>query len=241
MACVDCGLRVLRETLSSGGCCSALCAQWVDHRRFLAEQWRSTHSTWTQRYDAFWWPQHNLPLLHHSRAVPTTPFVTLAVSPIPLRAPLLPQYLLHQLALYPAVALRPSPIHGFGVFATRAIPARTRVLPVFGLLAERAALFASDGERLPSARSHTRLLDVDALAVDGGEWVMDISDACVAGYLNSARGVAGAVRNVRFAVDEQVSRSSRWEREGWVPSGLMAAFTTRDVAEGEELLEQYPF
>ena len=244
--CVECGLRLHPQDVVSRWYCSSLCEAWVSHKRFLAQHFRATHSQWKSLLASYWQPGHNLPLLLHSPAVPTLPFYTLARSHIPFAAPLLPKYLLYQLALYPYITLRPSPLHGHGVFATRPIPPHTRIIPVFGTLYPRTDFFHHDGSRREAAKGRTRLLDVDELSVKTVEYVMDISDACVGGYVNSAMGKRGSKenttvrreRNVRFICDEQMKGT--WEEEGWVPSALMIIESVAHIAEGEELLEKYP-
>ena len=147
--CLECGLRIQPEELTSGRYCGDLCRSWASHKRFLSQHFRATHSQWQSIEQ--WTPSHNIPLLLFSRAVPTLPFASLAYPHLTLTAPLLPKYLLFQLSLYPYVSLRPSPLHGLGVFATQRIPPRTRIIPVFGLFYPRHQFFREG--RHPTGRS----------------------------------------------------------------------------------------
>ena len=236
--CRECGEPVSAQF--DGDFCSSLCQQWVGHKLFLSDMHRSTCADWQKQHGQYYQPTHNLP--HY----PVTdglrlcqlPFAALDTEPLDRSSPIVRRYLHYQLTVHPALRLGRSPIHGTGLFARLPIAANSRVAPIFGQLYPRDQLLDDRDRLLPAARSMDRLIDVDTLNVADVTVVLSISRACVAGYVNSARGTGGR-RNVRFECDERVRR--RWGGEGWVPSGLMVVTTVRAVEAGEELLEDYPF
>ena len=115
-------------------------------------------------------------------------------------------------------ALRPSPMHGTGAFATRPISAGTPLVEYAG---ERITQEEADRRypELPGAPYHTELFAIDG--PDGGEVIVD---AAVGG--NAARFI---------------NHSCAPNCDAVVEDGRIWITTIRDVAPGEELAYDYAF
>ena len=239
VVCMECGENAVGSFRGSGFC-SSLCKQWVWHKRFLSDMYRSMYPRWSEQYDQYYQPMHNLPLypLTSGLTCCQLPFAFLASESLDPSLPIVRDYLAYQQRLNPVVRLRPSSIHGTGLFAAKRITANTRILIIFGLLFPRYQFLDERDHLLPAARHMDRLLDVDALDTGEVSLILSISRACAAGYINSVRDTVGRRQNVRFECNERVRRA--WSGEGWVPSGLMIVRSVCDIETGEELLENYP-
>jgi hypothetical protein len=110
--------------------------------------------------------------------------------------------------------IRPSPIQGLGAFATRAIPARTRLIEYAG---ERITPAESDARYpdLPSQRHHTFLFAIDDDVV---------IDAAVDG------------NDARF-----INHSCDPNCDAVVDDGRIWIETLREIAPGEELAYDYKY
>ncbi len=117
--------------------------------------------------------------------------------------------------------IRPSPMQGLGAFATRFIPAGTRLIEYAG---ERLTVAESEARYpdVPGERHHTFLFAIED-EVDG-EWIEVVVDAAVNG--NEARFINHSCDPNCDAVVE--------DARIWID-------TIRDVQPGEELAYDYAF
>lgn len=114
--------------------------------------------------------------------------------------------------------LAPSPMHGIGAFATRAIPVGTRLVEYAG---ERITPAEADRRypEIPGVVHHTQLFAIDG--PDGDEVIVDAAvGGNVARFINHS-----CAPNCDAVVDE----------------GRIWITTVRDVAAGEELAYDYAF
>ena len=122
----------------------------------------------------------------------------------------------------PPFEVRESPIQGLGAFATRHIPAGTRLVEYAGerlTPAESEARYPDE----PGVRHHTFLFAFDYEA-DDGTWVDVVVDASVHG---------NAARFLNHSCDPNC--------DVVVDGGRLWIETVRDVAAGEELAYDYAF